>query len=319
MGKTGVIIVNWNGGESILECLRHLDLQKDVNPRILVVDNNSTDESLVMIRELYPDTEIICNSNNPGFAVACNQGVSHLHDCQWIALLNPDAFPEPDWLTTLVNIAKGSSEHHSFASLIVSHNDPTIIDSAGDAYLNDGRGVHRLHGQNINKVNTFPIEVFAAAGAGALYRRESLIEVGGFDERFFCYYEDIDLGFRLQLLGYKCLLVPAARISHVGGGTTGGVNNDHSLFYCQRNFVWTFFKNMPALLLFLYLPKHILYLVGGLVRGYRLGKLRLMLRATRDALKELPSVLMDRWRSQLERRINIHTLRDILGPGEGYE
>lgn len=315
MDKIGVIIVNWNGGETILECLRHLVAQKDVEPRILVIDNNSADGSVSGIRNLSPHIEILRNPDNVGFAAACNQGVSHLQDCQWIAILNPDAFPEPDWLWTLITAANKSSDYHSFASLIVTQDDPAIIDSAGVAYLADGRGVHRLHGMGIDQTNVSRIEVFAATGAGALYRRGSLLEAGGFDERFFCYYEDVDLGFRLQLLGYKCLFVPAARIAHVGGGTTGGMNNDYSLFYGQRNFIWTFFKNMPSPLLFLYLPSHVLYVLGGLVRGYRLGKMRLMLRATREALKGLPCVLRDRWKLQAERRISIRTLRDMLGFG----
>jgi GT2 family glycosyltransferase len=159
-----------------------------------------------------------------------------------------------------------------------------------------------------------PREVFSACAAAALYRRDALLEIGGFDERYFCYVEDVDAGFRLRLRGYRCLYVPDAVAHHVGSATTGK-GSDFSTYHGHRNLVWTFFKDMPGPLLALYLPQHLILNVLSVVWFSMRGQARTILRAKWDALRGLPAVLRDRRRVQRLRRIGARDLRSAMARG----
>ena len=154
-------------------------------------------------------------------------------------------------------------------------------------------------------------EVFAPCAAAALYRREAFDEVGGFDEEYFCYFEDVDLGFRLRLRGYRCLYVHAAVVRHVSSGLAG-YRSDFAVYHGERNIVWTFFKDMPGPLLWLYLPQHIALNVAALLYYPWRGQGNVVLRAKFDALRGLPSVLRRRRLVQHERRIDGWALRPAL-------
>ena len=135
-------------------------------------------------------------------------------------------------------------------------------------------------------------EVFGPSGAAALYRREWLVRLGGFDESYFCYFEDVDLNLRLQVAGGRCLYVPAARVRHVGGASSGGLSA-FTIYHSQRNLVWTFVKSMPPHLFWRYLPMHVLLNVGSIVsygvRGHTktaaAGEARRAARASRDGAR----------------------------------
>ena len=135
-----------------------------------------------------------------------------------------------------------------------------------------------------------PREVFSPCAAAALYRRDALDDVGGFDERYFCYVEDVDLGFRLRLRGHGCLYVPDAVVHHVGSGTTGR-GSDFTTYHGHRNLVWTFFKDMPGPLLALYLLPHLVLNLATIAWFATHGRARLILRTKWDALRGLPAVL----------------------------
>ena len=143
-------------------------------------------------------------------------------------------------------------------------------------------------------------EVFSPCAAAALYRADQLRQIGGFDERYFCYSEDVDLGFRLRLMGARCLYVADARVHHVGSASTG-VGSDFSVYYGHRNLVWTFFKNMPGILLLLYLLPHLLLNLGTIARFALAGRARVILRAKRDAVLGLPAILKTRRTLQASR------------------
>ena len=102
------------------------------------------------------------------------------------------------------------------------------------------------HGVPVSSVSEEVREVFSPCAAAALYRRSALVEIGGFDDDFFCYSEDVDLGFRLMLAGHSCLYVPTSVTHHVGSGTTGGQNSDFAVYHGHRNLVWTYVKDMPG-------------------------------------------------------------------------
>jgi GT2 family glycosyltransferase len=159
-----------------------------------------------------------------------------------------------------------------------------------------------------------PREVFSASAAAALYRRDAFLAVGGFDERFFCYYEDTDLGFRLRLAGNRCWYVPAAVVQHVGSATARR-ESDFLLYHTHRNIVWTYAKDMPSPLVWLYLPQHVLINVLTLAAFARQRRLRLALSAKLDALRGLPAVLRDRRVVQRRRSASTRTVRAAMATG----
>ncbi len=161
-------------------------------------------------------------------------------------------------------------------------------------------------------------EVFAPCAAAALYRRKAFDEVGGFDEQYFCYFEDVDLGFRLRLGGHKCVYVHSAIVEHVSSALSG-YRSDFAVYHGERNAVWTFFKNMPSGLLWLYLPQHLLLNLAALIYYPWRGQGRVVLRAKFDACRGLGDVLKRRKLVQRSRRASAWTvrtamLRGILSP-----
>lgn len=153
--------------------------------------------------------------------------------------------------------------------------------------------------------NSTPREVFSPCAAAAMYRTKMLLNSGGFDEDFFCYLEDIDLGFRLRLMGYRCLLIPSARVRHVGSATSGGPQSDFVMYHGHRNLVWTFIKNMPALLFWLLLPYHLILNIASLVWFAMKGQGRIMLKAKFDAVKGVPKMWQKRRSIQASRVASI--------------
>jgi len=142
-----------------------------------------------------------------------------------------------------------------------------------------------------------------------------LQEVGGFDEDFFCYLEDVDLGFRLRLAEHRCLYVPSSVARHVGSGTTGGQHSDFALYHGHRNLVWTYLKNMPGALFWIFLPLHlVMNLVALVVFGWR-GQGKVMFRAKRDAVLGLPRMWAKRRQLQLSRQISWHAMLRVMTIG----
>ena len=251
---------------------------------------------------------------NAGFAAANNVAVRRT-DCELVALLNPDAFPEPDWLALLVDAARAAPEHASFTSRLVLADDDGVLDGEGDSYGVNGFAWRRHHGLPVARGDEAGGEVVSACAAAALYRRDAFLAAGAFDERFFTYLEDVALGFRLRLRGAGCLYVPESVARHVGSGLTGRAS-DFSVYHAQRNLVWTFVKDMPGPLLWLYLPQHLLLNLAAVAWYSLRGQARTVVRAKRDALKGLRAVWVDRKRVQSLRRESPAALRRgmVKGP-----
>ena len=146
-----------------------------------------------------------------------------------MALLNPDAFPEPDWLEALLVAAESNPGFDVFDSKLVNAGNPTVLDGAGDAYHLSGLAWRMGHGSPVPTSGEYEREVFSPCAAAALYRRSALSETGGFDEEYFCYVEDVDLGFRLRLAGHNAMYVLDAGVHHVGSATTGGRHSDFAV------------------------------------------------------------------------------------------
>lgn len=316
--RVAVVIVNANGGEHLGRTLECLGRQTVTAERVFVVDNASTDGSMDGLEQRFPLVEAIRLDVNIGFAAANNLAVQRADDCDWIALLNPDAYAEPRWLEELCAATSRRPEYSFFGSRLVRATAPDELDGTGDVMHVSGMAWRRDHGLALGGVRRVEEEIFSPCAAAALYRRDVFLAVGGFDEHFFCYYEDSDLSFRLRLAGERCLYVPGAVVHHVGSATTGQLS-DFTIYHSYRNQTWVFVKNMPLPLLILYMWQHVV--VGGLVFGAFLlrGQGLVVLRAKRDALRQLPRVLRQRRQIQRDRRLGARELRRVLAKGiDGY-
>ena len=185
-----------------------------------------------------------------------------------IALLNPDAVPDPDWLETLVKVASVHRDVAMFGSTQIRMHDASRYDGVGDNYFVVGVPWRGGYGHPLGKLEDI-YEVFSPCAAAALYRTEDFRAVGGFDESYFCYVEDVDLGFRLRLLGQKCLQVAEAVVHHAGGASSDG--RGFAIFHGTRNMIWTFVKNMPGPLFYPLLPAHVFVLVILTIRAVLRG------------------------------------------------
>jgi GT2 family glycosyltransferase len=313
--RVAAIIVNANGGRHLGEALDSLARQTVRPHRTIVVDNASVDGSADGLEERHHGVEVLRPGANLGFAAANNLAVRAASDCDWIALVNPDAFPEPCWLETLLAAAAAHPECEFFGSRLVSATDPDVLDGTGDVLHVSGMAWRRDHG-NRGAARDREEEIFSPCAAAALYRRDAFVGVGGFDERFFCYYEDTDLAFRLRLAGHRCLYVDAAVCRHVGSALAGR-DSDFTIYHSYRNQVWTFLKNMPLGLLLLYAPQHLLVNVLTVLAYATRGQGGVVLRAKWDAFRAVPDVLRERRAIQRGRQVGCRELRRQMARGPG--
>lgn len=289
-----IIIVTWNSAKYLPRCLEALTCQTFANYETIVVDNGSMDDGVSNLEENWPMLSLRVErlSKNFGFAAANNLG-AHLARGKWLALLNADAFPEPDWLENLLQATQDFPAYSCFSSRQVQAQKPELLDGTGDSYHVSGVAWRRNINYPANQFGLNAEEIFTPCAAAALYLREAFLNVSGFDEDFFSYFEDVDVGFRLRLRGYRALYVPGATVFHVGSASFG-MNSDFSLYHSHRNLVWTFFKNMPLGLLLKFLPAHMManlsYMLYYMVRGR--GKI--VWKAKLDAIRGLPLIFKKR-------------------------
>ena len=309
-----VLIVNWNGGALLGRCLQSLEVQRRLPDGVIVVDNASTDDSLEQAAPRLRGVQLIKLSENVGFARANNVAARAASRFDALVLMNPDVIAEPGWLEALVAAAESNPQAAGFASRMLMASDPLYLDGAGDSYHVSGRAWRKGHGASATTWPARDGEVFAPCAAAALYRRDAFEEVGGFDERFFCYFEDVDLGFRLRLRGYRCQYVHAAVVHHLGSAVSG-YRSDFAVYHGERNAVWTFIKNMPGSLLWMYLPQHVALNIASLLFYPWRGQGRVVMTAKIDALRDLPVVLRQRIQVQRERRVTARALRRAFTGG----
>ncbi len=303
--QVSVIIVNWNGEQFLERCLTALMAQTVMPDEIILVDNASSDRSIEIVQQ-FPHVRLLAQNQNTGFAGGNNLGIKAVSvNSDWIALLNPDAFVDPHWLEALLMATESNPGFDMFGSRLVNAGNPSILDGAGDIYHISGLVWRMRHGSPISTTEEHEREVFSPCAAAALYRRSAWQATGSLDEDYFCYVEDVDIGFRLRLAGYRCLYVPQSVAYHVGSGTTGGQHSDFSLYHGHRNLVWTFVKNMPGILFWLLLPLHVLLNLASIIWFILQGHSGVILRAKRDAVLGLPKMWLKRQTIQKTRVASI--------------
>ena len=306
MPTFSILIVNYNGGDYLAKALDSIATQTRRDFELILIDNASTDGSLDPINlDRFPSATLVKNSENLGFARANNMAAAAAKG-RWLVLLNPDASADPDWLDKLATASKAHPDYKVFTSAQFDMHAEDEMDGAGDAYLLFGipwRGGFGLPRTALPENGL----CFSGCGAGVMYDRALFRELGGFDERFFCYCEDVDLGFRMQLTGEECVFVSDAVIHHAGSGIAGA-QSAFSIYHGTRNRIWTYFKNMPWAMLVLTLPVHIALSIYLLVRSAFTRRFVPTLKGMRDGLAGLPRMLMSRdWKAP-RRKVSLAEL-----------
>ncbi|MBO9560308.1 MAG: glycosyltransferase family 2 protein [Caulobacter sp.] len=296
-----VVIVSYQSGPTLARCLEALWAQTFTDFEILLVDNASTDGAPQAAAAADPTIRFLQPGVNLGFAAGNNLAAREARG-RWLVLLNPDAYARPDWLEALVAGTRRHPQVRCFTSLQMVADEPDLMDGAGDVMTSAGipfRGGYRRR----RPADLLEGEVFSACGAATVIDRELFLGLGGFDERFFCYCEDVDLGYRLRLAGETTLLLPAAVVEHVGSASTG-VRSEFSIFHGSRNRVWTFLKNTPPVLLWLTTPLHVLVTAGLLLLHWRRGDAGPVVRGIRAAFQRdaLEPILASRRELQAARK-----------------
>lgn len=294
-----VVIVNYNAGAHLARCVQALLSQSLSNFEIVLIDNGSVDGSL---DALPADIRLSISrtGQNLGFATGNNLGLEGVR-APLIALLNPDAIPSPDWLERLIAAAARHSDYAMFGSLQLCDHDPSRIDGAGDTLHIAGTAWREGRLRPAATVLGTRYDIFGPCAAAALVRTVWMMRVGGFDQRFFCYFEDVDLAFRIRLLGGRAMQINDAVVRHVGSATTGA-GSDFVVYHSVRNQIWTIVKCMPGPLLAIALPMHVaIVAVKGLL-AIPTGRAAAHWRAVRDGIKGLPSIIASRRELQRERK-----------------
>lgn len=306
-----VIVPNWNGKDFLGPCLDSLQRQT-YKATILVVDNGSRDGSVDFVKKHYPAVKVVSLTKNRGFAGGVNAGIRFALDqgTTFVALFNNDAVADKNWLKNLVSVMNRYPKV-GIVSPKLKHLHHNTFDSTGDFYTIYGLSFPR--GRNVEDKGQYerPEMVFGASGGASLYRAAMLRQIGLFDERFFAYYEDVDISFRARLAGWLVRYEPSAVAYHAINATASKLG-DFSRYHSFKNFLMLYVKNMPAWLFWKYLPLFAYQFGRSTVSNLLRGKVVLQLKAVGVFLWYLPGLLMDRYRIQRHRRLTVQQLDDLL-------
>jgi GT2 family glycosyltransferase len=288
-----VVIPNHNGAGYLEPCLRSLQAQTYENMEIVVVDNASQDLSAEIVQRLAPGAVLLRENRNLGFAGGVNAGIRSSRG-EWVAVLNNDTEVAADWLAECTNAIQNHPEAAYFACKILDFSDRSRIYSAGDCFLRMGIGYRRGQEQKDRPDLNMECEIFSASGCAAVYRKQVLDDIGGFDERFFAYLEDVGLGLRLQAAGNRGYYIPGAKVYHHGAATSGGEFSPLAVHLRTRNSLLLLLKNMPILFLLRCMPMTAGAQLSWFLRAAAHRRLGSYLRGLCSAIRLTPAMLRDR-------------------------
>ncbi len=308
-----IVIPNYNGERFLPTCLNALRAQDYPADRfeVIVVDDASRDGSLDLLKREFPEVRVVALQRNRGLATACNAGATVARG-DALVMLNNDTEASPGWLSALMSTLIAHPEAGAVASKMLLFDRRDILHSAGDMYGRDGiprnRGVwERDEGQYDEDRR-----VFGGCGGAVAYRRDAWEEAGGFDEQFFMYLEDVDLAWRLRLLGWEALFAPEARVYHHLSATGGG---PLASYYTGRNTLWVLARDVPGPILRRYWPLMLraqLRIAWEAARAWRGGGARARLRGQVAGILGLPRMLAPRRELHARRRASIADLEALL-------
>lgn len=246
-----IIIPNYNGKTLLENCIKTLERQTCQDFFVLVVDNGSTDGSTEVTSELL-SMEMIALKENTGFCGAVNIGIRHTKTPYFI-LLNNDTEVLEGFVEHLLSGIRESEDIFSCEAMMIDYHNRELIDNAGDFYTAFGWAVARGKGKPTLQYAQAR-DIFSSCAGAAIYRTCVMEKIGLLDEMHFAYLEDVDLGYRAKIFGYRNRYIPQARVYHVGSATTGTRYNEKKVFLAARNSMYLIYKNMPLLQLLLNLP-----------------------------------------------------------------
>lgn len=312
--RASIIIPNWNGLDLLRPCLNSLRKQTTTDFEVIVVDNASTDGSVSVLADEFPEVRVLPLTTNGGYSGGCNAGIRAARG-EILVMLNNDTEVDPAWIETLVDALDRHPEAGSAASRMMIYSKPGILHSAGDLMRRDGtpdsRGVWTPYGPPFDREEY----VFGGCGGATAYRRSMLEEIGAFEERFFMYCEDVDLNWRAQLAGYKCIYVPEAVVYHHLSATGGGTL---ASYYVGRNTLWVIARCYPGSLL----RRHWHHILKGqwtvawsALRAWRGASARARLRGQLAGLLTWPRWMGVRRVIQRQRRVTDEYIASILSDG----
>ena len=302
-----IIIPNFNGLAHLELCYDSLRKQSYKEFRIVLVDNNSSDDSVKFTEEKYPEVKILKLDFNTGFSVAVNEGIKYSignPDCKYILLLNNDTECDEFFLHELQNGFKDKNTG-SVACKMLNFYDRNIIDDAGDFIKRKGSPYARGFGETDTGQYDKEEFIFGACAGAAIYKREVFEKIGYFDEDFFAYYEDVDFSFRMQLSGYKCFYNPKAICFHKRGATTSSKSGFQTML-CEKNLIAIRIKNYPTSTLIKWFPYFFLIRFVRYYRFYRDHSAELFRSAVKGYFKGISEIP-----GSLRKRKNIERLKTV--------
>jgi GT2 family glycosyltransferase len=295
-----VAVVNYNSGPWLARCLASLQAQTFRDFEVVVLDNGSTDGSFALELE-DPRFTFVEAGENLGFAAGNNRAVRDAQT-RWLALLNPDAIAEPDWLEQLMSEARRHPRERIFGSTQLRADDPATLDGTGDCLGAWGlawrSGFGRPHEGDVPDG-----EMIAVCGAALFIDRALFERLGGFEEKFFCYLEDVDLCLRARLAGERVRQCASAVVHHAGGASTEGGRSAFSLTLGRRNLVWLLARNLPLPLLPAALAGNAVLTTLRAALTQDATQRNALMRGLLEGYTDLLPVLAQRWRIQSSRRV----------------
>lgn len=306
-----VVIPNFNGAQHLPVVLDALRRQRFTDFEVIVVDDASTDDSVALLASRYPDVRLLVNRQNEGFVRSCNTGAAAARG-RMIVLLNSDTEPEPAWLEELAKAFVANPQAAAVTSKLLLFDRRDTLHTTGDMLGVDGiprnRGVWE---RDAGQYDAAP-QIFSGCGGATAYRREVWQALGGFDEQFWMYLEDVDFGFRARLAGWETIFAPHARVYHHLSASGGDVL---ASYYVGRNTIWLIAKNMPRSLLWrnaLAILRGQLAVTFDALRNVRGEAARARLRGQLAGLLGLPQQLQKRRAIQPRRQIEDAELEKSL-------
>jgi GT2 family glycosyltransferase len=288
-----VVIPNYSGAAYLRACLASLVRQTYPGFELLVVDNASTDSSIETALEVAPSAVILRQDVNLGFAGGANAGIRAASG-QWVAVLNNDTEVAEDWVEECVAAICRHPDAAFLACRILDARNHSLVYSAGDCFLRAAIGYRRGQEQTDRPEYDKENETFAPCGCAALYRKSVLERSGGYDERWFAYMEDVELGLRLQAMGLRGYYAPLAKVHHHGATTSGGEFSPLSVRLRTRNSLLLLLKSLPATILWRCAPMILLSQFFWLARVIRHGRILSWLRGVAGLLQMAPATLRSR-------------------------
>ncbi len=311
-----VVITNWNGAHFLPGCLDSLRRQDYTPLEIVVADNASSDGSRNLLTERYPDVTLVALPENRGFTGACNAGMIAAKG-DIVVLLNNDTEADPGWVSAIVDTFARHPEAGIVASKMLLFDRRDHFHTAGDLFRVDGRLFNRGVWERDEGQYDREEYVFSACGGSAAYRHAMLDEIGLLDDDFFFSCEDMDLAWRAQLAGYRCVYQPAAVVYHCLAATGGGIT---ASYHDGRNVIWLLVKNYPGALWRKHGLKVLraqLGLAWGALRAWRGAAARARLRGMVAGLIGIPRMVRKRRSIQRSRRVSLAYLESIMTPMPG--